>query len=132
VRSNDASFALEVLDEAMRRDVEEADALHSGAFLLDLRPGSLVIRSAGSLEEKGRLSKFTELATRIAGRLRSHGAGMEILEVGGREEGNCRVCGCGLDGGLVRCASCRTPHHEDCWSYNGGCSVYACGGRGRI
>ena len=129
VRANDASFALQALDAAMRRDVEEADGLHSGSFLLDLRPGTLVIRSAGSLEEQGRLARFTELAYRIAERLRTTATGVEILEEARREEGNCRVCGCALDGELVRCASCSTPHHADCWAYNGGCSVYACGGR---
>ncbi|MBT3194799.1 MAG: DUF4190 domain-containing protein [Verrucomicrobia bacterium] len=24
------------------------------------------------------------------------------------------------------CPSCRTPHHEECWAENGGCSVFGC------
>lgn len=27
---------------------------------------------------------------------------------------------------MVVCKRCRTPHHEDCWNYYGGCSVYGC------
>ncbi|MEN6641781.1 MAG: ankyrin repeat domain-containing protein [Armatimonadia bacterium] len=27
----------------------------------------------------------------------------------------------------VKCAACNTPHHEDCWTANGGCSIYGCG-----
>lgn len=27
---------------------------------------------------------------------------------------------------MVVCKRCRTPHHEDCWTYYGGCSVYGC------
>ncbi len=27
---------------------------------------------------------------------------------------------------MVICKRCRTPHHEDCWTYYGGCSVYGC------
>jgi hypothetical protein len=27
---------------------------------------------------------------------------------------------------MVVCNRCRTPHHEDCWTYYGGCSVYGC------
>lgn len=24
------------------------------------------------------------------------------------------------------CGSCDTPHHADCWSFNGGCAIYGC------
>jgi hypothetical protein len=27
----------------------------------------------------------------------------------------------------VDCSRCETPHHADCWEFNGGCSVYKCG-----
>jgi hypothetical protein len=40
---------------------------------------------------------------------------------------HCQVCGEGLHGTIVYCASCQTPHHLDCWQYIGSCSVYACG-----
>jgi len=39
----------------------------------------------------------------------------------------CRLCGTAVE--LVtarRCPRCETLHHEDCWEYNGGCTVYAC------
>ena len=42
---------------------------------------------------------------------------------------HCIVCGESLDGDLVSCRSCRTPHHRDCWQYFGGCATYACGGK---
>ncbi len=38
----------------------------------------------------------------------------------------CRVCGDTLIGRLHACDRCETPHHDDCWDYNGGCAVYAC------
>jgi hypothetical protein len=42
----------------------------------------------------------------------------------------CKVCGELIDGGaVVLCASCRTPHHRDCWEYVGACSIYGCGCR---
>lgn len=35
--------------------------------------------------------------------------------------------------GLVRCRSCRTFQHRQCWESNGGhCSVYGCSGEGMI
>ena len=42
--------------------------------------------------------------------------------------GECRICGNPLETRTVRCARCQTPHHRDCWKYNGKCSIYACGG----
>jgi hypothetical protein len=44
-----------------------------------------------------------------------------------RPDSHCQVCGEGLQGNIVYCASCGTPHHLDCWQYVGHCSVYACG-----
>ncbi len=43
--------------------------------------------------------------------------------------GHCPVCGALMQDGVVRCSSCRTPHHRECWTYIGTCSMYACGGR---
>lgn len=41
----------------------------------------------------------------------------------------CRVCGTALPiRAGVACRSCRAPHHRDCWTYQGGCSIYGCGG----
>lgn len=44
---------------------------------------------------------------------------------------NCEVCGkpFDIDTAIVRCNSCKTLHHLDCWQYNRGCAVYACSGR---
>ena len=44
------------------------------------------------------------------------------------KDATCRVCGEAFKGqaSVCACDACGTPHHEDCWEYNGGCSVYAC------
>lgn len=40
----------------------------------------------------------------------------------------CQVCGASLmSAPIVRCAKCATPHHEDCWKFNGRCSTFGCG-----
>lgn len=43
-----------------------------------------------------------------------------------RTIGTCRVCGTGMSRRIVACASCRTPHHAECWTYAGRCSTYGC------
>jgi hypothetical protein len=43
----------------------------------------------------------------------------------------CKIC-CGPiedANRRVLCAVCQTPHHDDCWEFNGGCSVYGCKGK---
>lgn len=39
---------------------------------------------------------------------------------------HCPVCSGPLTGRTCTCGACGTPHHEECWTYAGGCAVYAC------
>jgi hypothetical protein len=39
----------------------------------------------------------------------------------------CKICGEEIHENLVFCRRCRTPHHRECWQYNGLCSTFACG-----
>ena len=43
------------------------------------------------------------------------------------KEAFCQICGDPLDDKVVFCKSCKTPHHMECWQYNGACSTYGCG-----
>jgi hypothetical protein len=42
------------------------------------------------------------------------------------EDPICQVCGEVVAADMVFCRRCRTPHHLDCWQYNGSCSIYGC------
>jgi hypothetical protein len=54
---------------------------------------------------------------------------VEILEVRlpAEAEARCQVCGERVILDRVECRRCDTPHHRDCWEYNGRCALYACG-----
>lgn len=48
-----------------------------------------------------------------------------------REAAKCPVCACTIfenaeEDPVVWCKRCNTPHHGDCWQYNGGCGLYGC------
>ena len=43
------------------------------------------------------------------------------------EVARCRVCGERIMLDRIECRRCETPHHKDCWDYNGRCATYACG-----
>lgn len=55
--------------------------------------------------------------------------GIHLGEMKTSRDSACPVCGTSLGGHAVRCESCRTPHHPECWSYVGQCSTYACQGK---
>ena len=59
----------------------------------------------------------------------SASTGIEPADVKIAWDTGCPVCGTTLGGTAVRCESCRTPHHAECWTYVGQCSTYACKGR---
>ncbi len=27
---------------------------------------------------------------------------------------------------IILCAACKSPHHQECWNENGGCTTFAC------
>ncbi len=41
-------------------------------------------------------------------------------------EVTCQICGECIADKFVTCEKCQTPHHPDCWEYNGGCSIFGC------
>ena len=60
----------------------------------------------------------------LNGLLREVNAAIESLSREGY--GVCQVCHEKMDSRVVYCGKCRTPHHEECWSYMGMCSTYGC------
>lgn len=52
-----------------------------------------------------------------------------LLSVDAGGTPRCPVCGEDVVSDEIRCADCQTPHHADCFRYNGACGMYACGGR---
>jgi len=55
-------------------------------------------------------------------------SGIILEDVKVASGGECPVCGTAMNHEAVRCESCRTPHHPECWQYMGRCSTYACKG----
>jgi hypothetical protein len=41
---------------------------------------------------------------------------------------DCAVCGDRIQIEPERCPRCDTPHHPECWRYQGGCAAFGCGG----
>ena len=51
-----------------------------------------------------------------------------VIQTVSEETGRCPVCATELEGLVVHCATCDSPHHEDCWQYTGHCAIFGCNG----
>lgn len=79
------------------------------------------------------LELFDELATMascFSGTGFSNG-GFLIEMVSSSASGKCPVCSTPIGSTRSLCNSCQTPHHPECWTYNEGCAVFACGCTGK-
>jgi hypothetical protein len=136
VKSNDEKFAREYLDGAARQTVEELRSLlGNDRILVSLNPSRLMIRKESVIDSPDVLKSLADLAGRLHDRIDvfwQRASGIEILDEpvtpASQGEAVCPICGSKIaPEAKVICRRCGTPHHEDCWEFNGRCSTYACG-----
>ena len=136
VKSGDAAFARELLDAGSRQGIEDLrNLLGNDRILVSVNASRLMVRKQSILGDLNDLTIFADLSGRLYDRIWKYwqrASGIEILEddapSAATEDPLCPVCGSRiLREDRVTCRRCRTPHHQDCWEFNGQCSTYACG-----
>jgi hypothetical protein len=136
VKSNDEKFAREFLDGAARQALEDLrNLLGNDRILVSLNSSRLMVRKESVIATSNDLAVFADLAGRLHDRielLRQRASGIEILDApdgaADVESPRCQICGSDIGEDVrVNCRRCGTPHHKDCWEFNGQCSTYACG-----
>lgn len=142
VQANDPEMARDFLTPTVRGAMGNLLRLGpNGGMLVSINPERLLVqvdRNLG-LSPDGLAAAVREamlihdgLQSGVASRL---GEGVEIVNSGPASEEDagpttCKVCGDPIaDLPRVICASCRTPHHRDCWEFIGGCSIFGCKGK---
>lgn len=136
VKANDETFARDFLDGAARQAVDELRGLlGNDRILVSLNPSRLMVRKESVIDSPETLEAFAGQAGRLLDRVSlfwQRASGIEILDepaapaAGG--DVTCQICGSKIaPEAKVVCRRCGTPHHEDCWEFNGRCSTYACG-----
>jgi hypothetical protein len=140
IQANDAGMAREFLGALpARRAVEVLRRLAPPAgMLVSINPERLLVQvdrnlglSAPALEQAVReaLVLHDQLQDGVAA---WQGKGIEIVDTGPTPEAGpptCKVCGEAIVTVHVICLACRTPHHRDCWTFVGGCSIFGCQGK---
>ncbi len=135
VKSDDIETVRNFLNAAVQQELLKLKQLRRNDHIyLSMNSSRLLIKKLSLLNRLEDLIAFYESSGRICDEvmtlLGASGAGaIQILDVsfdGAVETPVCQVCGDEVTSNKVICRRCRTPHHRDCWEYNGGCSVYAC------
>lgn len=108
-----------------------AQSTHYFDLNLTLGGGTLRVSKRADLYKEMELRRFVEsFEALFLALVAARSLGIEFLPKSAPARilhSHCQVCGEALQGSIVYCASCDTPHHLDCWQYFGSCSVYACG-----
>lgn len=130
IHSNDPVWAQRVLSGGLLERISALQGTTGVPVRVQLAPHRILVE-AEMLADDGRALTLVEGADRIveSAAYQEIPGAVEVLEVSIRDGGICPVCGAAMEGRVVRCAACRTPHHGDCWDYLGRCSTFGCAGR---
>jgi hypothetical protein len=130
IHASESEFAPRILCPELRKVLRSA--LIFGNFMWRLSPAGFLLRVKGLPVNRTELDRWLVVAFQLLDAIPgSDGKGRVTLGVVRMKidaDAKCRVCGAPLDqGGVVKCVKCSTPHHQDCWEFNGRCSTFACG-----
>jgi len=132
IESTDPAWAKSVLTPYLRqRLLHLHSVLPGGAVSLDIGPGGVMLKIVEWLvEDAESLDRFIDLSVLLLREVRKipPPAGVVIASVETKSGSHCPVCGQVVVRGTT-CRVCRTPQHEDCWKYWGGCAIFGCAGR---
>jgi hypothetical protein len=142
VQANDLEMTRDFLDPAVRKGIGNLhDTAPPGGMLVSINPERMLVqvdRNLGAQSEalawvvQESLALHDALLEAVSRRMKQ---GIDIVERPGPPDVDagpavCKVCGEPVsDGDVIVCALCNTPHHQDCWEYVGGCSIYGCNGK---
>jgi hypothetical protein len=132
VRSDDHAAARETLNAVVAFQIEKLRRTPStGRLCVQLQPTSLTITKSQAIYHYEQLVQFVDESLVLYDQIMlTRSRGVEFIEEQSAQILDtvvCRVCGEEILDDLVFCRRCKTPHHRECWQYNGVCSVFACG-----
>ena len=108
-----------------------AQAPQPSPIRISIRHGRLMIEKIMTIKRFEDLEEFTQLCLEFFDQaMITRSEGIEFVgaadEAVPLEDPICQICGEKIVSDMVYCRRCFTPHHLECWQYNGLCSTYGC------
>lgn len=123
---------LRLLSDGVRWQIYNvSQAGQAAPVRISLRNCRLLIEKHLTLKHPEELHDFTQQCLELFDQaMLTRSEGIEFVgnadEAVPVENPLCKICGDPILSDMVFCARCYTPHHLDCWQYNGLCSTYGC------
>lgn len=121
------------LTDGVQWTVEQLRQFAGTPVEIRIRGGRIVVRKRATprrIRQFDQWERFTQLCLELHDQaMLTRSIGIEFVEGCEAEpirEITCRICGDEIVTDMVICRRCKTPHHRECWVYNGACSTYGC------
>ncbi len=102
----------------------------SNDLLVVINRGQMVISKNGFLIDYRQLDELVRLSLELFDQwMLGYTEGIDFVQTEEAticDEVKCPICSEQIEGVMVVCPRCQTPHCQDCWEYNGQCATYAC------
>jgi len=121
----------QLLSDGVRWQIDRLYAMNDDSELyLQFRRGNILIQKPRLIRHFDELEELVQLSLDLYDQVMlTRAEGIEFVagdEAQTLHDVVCKVCGETIQGDLVYCRRCKTPHHGECWRYIGACSVYGC------
>ena len=120
----------EILTPAIRWQMLQLCSIGVSGLYLSIHNGEMVISTPRFLTRQQMLDDFVRLSLELYDQLMlARAVGIDFVQdqTAIIDEVKCPICTCDIEGTMVVCLRCKTPHCLECWKYNGKCATFACG-----
>lgn len=104
--------------------------LAPAAVRISIEKGWLIVRKKCFIKQPQALDDYVRFCLELYDQLMlTMTEGIEFqdnLVMSAVDEVRCPICSSDIEGKMVICIRCKTPHCLDCWQYNVKCGMYAC------
>ena len=120
-----------MISNGVRWQVSQLETfLNSVPVRVSLEKGWLYVRKLCFIKDAQMLDDFVRFCLELFDQFQlTQSEGIDFRDdmvLSAVDEVRCPICGSDIEGKMVICVRCKTPHCLDCWQYNVKCGMYAC------
>lgn len=128
----DPQYADKFLSDGVRWQIQQLSQFipETDSVYIKIEKGALTIAKKGYIKSTQVLDDFVRYCLELFDQMmltQSEGIEFNDDTVAAVTDMQCPVCSSDVEGQMVICVRCKTPHCLDCWQYNAQCGMFACG-----